>query len=154
MKFERSLEIGERGEVKVATDILEKKGFTIKEYNKNMDYDIMVEKNNKTYLIEVKTDQYEFYNDTTTNNMFFEIKCNGKASGLMGTKADYIFYYFPKHKLVYMIGVPELRLIIHTIGGINYGAGDGGRVVGYLLNRLDEDVMKHFKIYKMEKSDF
>ena len=150
MKFIKDLEKGEKGEVKVATSILQKNGFTIVKYNKNNEYDIMVQKNDKTYLIEVKTDEYEYYHNTTTNNMYFEIKCNGKASGLMSTKSDYIFYYFPKHGLVYMIGTAELRLIIHTIGGINYGAGDGGRVVGYLVNRLDEDVVKHFKIYKIE----
>lgn len=137
------LENGEKGEQEIANFLI-KKGFKVLNYNKTIDYDLMVEKNNKTYTIEVKTDKYEYFNQVITNNMFIEISCNGKKSGAVASKAKYFFYYFPVYKRIYCINRQKLLGIIQSMGIRTNMAGDDGKVVGYLLDR--DEVAKMFKV--------
>jgi hypothetical protein len=113
-----------------------------------MDYDLKVEKDGFVKTIEIKTDRYEYFKGVTTNNMFLEIECNGKKSGIKGTKADYFIYFYPDHELMYLIRMDKVRELL------NYGrrsafSGDGGRVIGYVINRFDfEDKFSIINITK------
>lgn len=146
-KFKKDLKTGIVGE-KLIAKYMKEKGYKIINYCINMDYDIMIEdKNGLRITLEVKTDRYELYNGIT-NNMFLEVKCNGKRSGISGTKADIFVYFYPEHELAYFIRVDEVRKLA------NYGrrttmSGDGGLVTGYLINRFDYEHM--FKVVKIER---
>lgn len=60
---------------------------------KNSDYDIELIKADWTRVtFEIKYDRLA----TKTGNVAFEIECNGKPSGIMTTKADYIVYLIDK----------------------------------------------------------
>ena len=62
---------------------------------------------------------------------------------VMCSKADYFIYFLPRKKEnnLYYIKTENLKHILTTIFHfcISYGAGDGGRVVGYLINTQDFD---------------
>ena len=63
-------------------------------------------------------------------------------SGLLGTKAVYFIYYFPDFEKAYMISVNKLKKMLREETYLfrrSEMAGDGGRVVGYLLNRIDNE---------------
>jgi len=149
-KFLIDLTNGNHGEVIVANYLKQKKGYKILNYNNDMDYDVKVELKGKELLLEIKTDMYEYYNETT-NNMFIEMKCGGHNSGIKGTKADIFMYYFPDHEIVYWATVKD---ILHSIDigsqpwSPNYGAGDGGRVFGVIINRFDQTLFKKIYINK------
>lgn len=144
MDFEKDKEKGEVGEKKVA-EFLERKGFKIISFNKDINYDIVVEKKNKLYRIEVKTDEWEFYHNKITNNMFIEVSCSGKRSGIVASNCDIFVYYFPRYDLLYMIKKKKLLEILLICGVRKSFAGDGGRVVGYTINR--KIYAEHFNIY-------
>lgn len=149
-KFNSDLNQGELGE-KVIAQFLETKGFTILEFNKTMDFDLKVERSGVTTTIEIKTDRWEYFKDTITNNMFIETNCNGKLSGVMGTKADYFIYYYPDFEIMYLISIEDIRKLISEVGVLKTMAGDGGRVTGYVINRrIHKD---KFMTYKIKKSE-
>jgi len=143
-KFIKDLKKGEAGEGVVA-NFLQTKGFKIISFNKDINYDIVVEKNNKLYRVEVKTDEWEFYNKKITNNMFIEVSCSNKPSGIVASKCDIFVYYFPHYNLVYMIKKKKLLEILLICGERKAFSGDGGRVVGYTINRLEYG--HYFNIY-------
>ena len=150
-KFERDLDDGELGE-KLIAKFLQTKGFIIIGFNKNIDYDILTSKNDKKVLFEVKTDRYEKYKGET-GNMFIEVRCNGKMSGIMATKADYFVYFYPEWELAYIIKVDELKELIKRpdLFWRAGGSGDDEKVVGMVCKR--NEVKDYFKIYKIEKSE-
>lgn len=163
MDFKLDLAKGEAGEVEVA-DFLKKMGFEILNFNKNMDYDILAIQRrfasvigdrllhtipNQQYTFEIKTDEWEHYHEKVTNNMFIEISCNGKPSGIAGSKSDFFIYYFPKHETLYAIERKKLIKELYSMGGIRSSqSGDGGRVLGYLINKTEPEVLQHFWKYK------
>jgi hypothetical protein len=149
-KFKTDLQQGELGE-KVIAEFLQTKGYTIMEYNKTMSYDLKVERGGNTTTIEIKTDRWEYFKDNITNNMFIEVECSGKPSGVMGTNADYFIYYYPDFEIMYLISVNDIRKLIKEVGVLRTMSGDGGRVTGYLINRrIHKD---KFLTYKIKKTD-
>ena len=148
-KFNKDLKWGEIGE-QIITEHLENKGYRILHYNKNMDYDLKVEKDGFVKTIEIKTDRYEYFKNKITNNMFLEVECNGKKSGIMGTKADYFIYFYPDHELFYLIRIDGIRELVNY--GVRSGfSGDGGKVIGYNINRFEFE--EHFHIIKITKNE-
>lgn len=162
MDFKLDLAKGEQGEVEVA-EFLKQIGFEILNFNKDMDYDILAiqrrlvsvlddklnTKYNEQYTFEIKTDEWEHYHNKITNNMFIEISCNNKPSGIAGSKADFFIYYFPKHETLYVIDRLKLIKELYSMGAIRSSqSGDGGRVLGYLIDRTEPEVLKHFWKYK------
>ena len=149
-KFNKQLEEGEIGERVFASYIKTFKGFNIINFNTNIDYDILAELNNKEIKFEIKTDRYEFYKNIITNNMFIEVLCNDKVSGLSATKADIFVYFFPDYEMAYVIKVNDLRDLIR-VGGFRRTSrsGDKGRVTGYLIDRHKN--AEYFKIYNIKK---
>lgn len=109
--------------------------------SKLKDYDLRFDLLNditKEITYEIKTDKYD-----DTGNVFFEKSCNGVASGVIYSKSDFFIYFLPRRKKnnLYYIRTENLKHILTTIfrNCISYGAGDGGRVVGYLINTQDFD---------------
>lgn len=92
----------------------------------------------KDVSIEVKRDRMAF----DTGNIFLEVSCNGKPSGIMSTEASYWVHLLPKgDKQVagYILDVKALKVAFQSL--IDDGtarkkdwSGDGGRVVGYVLS--------------------
>ena len=72
------------------------------------DIDFIVESNNKTYTLEVKTDYY------TTGNIFVELESTmGKTQGCaLKTKSDFILYYFINENKLFIIDTKEFQLYI------------------------------------------
>lgn len=158
MDFKVDLAKGEQGEVEVA-EFLQQCGFEIMRFNKDINYDILaIQRRLKApwntelfgqYTFEIKTDEWEYYHNKVTNNMFLEISCNGKQSGISASKADFFIYYYPRHEMIYLIEKNTLIKELYSMGGIRSSqSGDGGRVLGYLIDRTEPEVSKHFYIYK------
>jgi hypothetical protein len=162
MDFKIDLAKGEMGEVKVA-EFLKQMGFETLRFNKDINYDILaIQRLLKTpwdtelfgqYTFEVKTDEWEFYHNKITNNMFLEISCNGKQSGISASRADFFIYYYPRHKTLYIIRKNELIRNLNSMEWYRHGeSGDGGRVIGYLVDRTNPAVYKHFWVYDEDKN--
>lgn len=150
VKWLKDLSQGQLGE-KMISYKLKQLNFEIKNFNDNSDYDILTLYKGKEIKFEAKTDLYEFYKNITTNNMFIELLCNGKMSGLNTTKADVFVYYYPQHELLYMIKMDKLREIIKGGGLVrSTQSGDKGKVTGYLINRIE--MADQFKIIEMKGS--
>ncbi|WP_333809132.1 hypothetical protein [Flavobacterium sp.] len=94
----------------------------------------------KTITFEIKADKYD-----KTGNLIFEKTCSKKLSGVFATKADYFVYYLPRYTNdnFYLVKPKDLINLINEkfSSCINYGGGDGGRVVSYLVskNTFDEE---------------
>ena len=142
MSFVSDLKLGQYYEEKY----IEKRGFGDYYHPKDIkfkDYDFKNNETGKTY--EVKADK----KTCDTGNLFIEIMCNGEDSGIYSTKADYWVHFICKSKqepyksdYFYKIKVKELIPIVNKSGRYFKGAGDGNRVVGYLLN---ENYLKDYK---------
>jgi hypothetical protein len=133
-KWLDDLKQGEWGE-KIIAEFFEKRGYEILDFNKTGEYDILIKKDFEIRL-EIKTDRWEFFNEKITNNIFLEVSCSGKPSGITNSKADFFIYFFPDWDIFYTISMSKARELL------NYGirksySGDGGRVIGYTINRFD-----------------
>lgn len=88
----------------------------------------------KTITFEIKADKFE-----ETGNLFFEKSCSKKQSGVFTTKANFFVYYLPRYKEnnFYIVKPEKLINLINDKfpSCINYGGGDNGRVVSYLINK-------------------
>lgn len=83
---------------------------------------------------EIKTDKYD------SANVFFEKSCSKKPSGVYATEADYFIYILPRYteKNFYIIKPVDLiNLLDKGDYHLSIGVGDGKRVNGFLINRLD-----------------
>lgn len=150
-KFNKDLNRGENGE-KVIGDYFKSKGWGIKyNPNKDGDYDLMIKKGDRIISLEIKTDKY--YLKRKTNNMVFEVSCNGKPSGINSTKADYYIYYFPAEKLFYLASINTIRDVIMfcrtTMGG------DKNLSKLYLVDRTEwAHKFKIIEMKEVEKNEF
>ena len=92
----------------------------------------------KTITFEIKTDKFE-----ESGNLFFEKSCRNKVSGVFATKADYFIYYLPRYSEnnFYIMKPKDLINLINQKfpSCLNYGGGDGGRVVSYLITKSTFD---------------
>lgn len=151
-KFYNDLEGGELGEKVFAYYMNQKNNYEIIKFNKDIKYDILMRKNGKDITFEIKTDRYEYLKGVVTDNIFVEVRCSNKPSGIMATEADIFVYFFPDQEEAYVIKCSELRTLLQTRPDLFRRAeqsGDGGRVIGYLINkRLHRSI---FNICKIEK---
>jgi len=135
-KWLKDLSEGQKGERIVAEHFTTKYGLTDIIYNDNYRYDFKGIRSGETISFEVKTDRYEHFKGYITNNLFIEISCSGKPSGISNTQADNFVYYFPDLEKAYVIPMAKLRLLVMTNElELTEQSGDGGRVQGYLLHR-------------------
>lgn len=145
-KFYKDLKQGDLGEQIIAEEFY-KRGWEILEFRKDKLYDIKIKKNFIEKKLEIKTDRFEFFGKIT-NNMFLELYCSGKPSGILGSEADYFIYYYPDWELAYKIKMSDVRKLI-PYGSRTEFSGDGGRVQGVLINRFE--FSDWFKILKIKK---
>lgn len=146
-KFNKDLEQGELGEQIIAERFF-KKGWQILEFRKDKKWDVKMIKGGVITTLEIKTDRYEYFGGKITNNIFLELYCSGKKSGILGSEADFFIYYFPDWEVAYKIKMTDVRKLI-PFGCRTTMSGDGGRVEGILINRFE--FADHFKILKIEK---
>lgn len=147
-KWLKDLEDGNNGEKNIARWLKQNKSHKIISFNDDNKYDILTEYNNKQITYEIKTDNWEFYHNRITNNIFIEVMCNSKLSGVMVSQADVFVYYFEKRNKAYFIKMSELKRLLKENPEYFHRttkSGDGGKVTGYLINR--EKYSHLFKIY-------
>lgn len=146
MSFEQSLMTGGYGEhavwniltnqpkVRVVVDVRKDKRFQEK------DIDFLVENTNQQFTsIEVKTD----FKAHETGNIVYEATTSGHIGCFEKTQADYIAYFVPKSKKIYMIHVKALRTYLHQIKPEPVKMGDNA--TGFLLplkDLIDNKVIK------------
>jgi hypothetical protein len=152
-KFKDDLSQGELGE-KVIASYFEKK-FSLEDIEfrgKGKEWDFKGRKGDKTIYFEVKTDRYEYFTKRLTYNMFIEISCSGKPSGILSSKACHFVYYYPDFEEFYIIPMDELRLLCAKENiELSTMSGDGGKTEGYLIHRnLWKD---RFKVYNIKKDN-
>jgi len=150
-KFKKDLQQGELGEQIIASFFNKKFGLEdIIFRGEGKEWDFKGIKQGKEISFEVKTDRYEYFTKERTYNMFIEISCSGKPSGILSSKAEHFVYYYPDFEEFYIIPMDELRLLVSN-EDIERAelSGDGGRTEGFLVHRnLFKD---KFKVYKIEK---
>lgn len=136
LKFKKDLKEGQKGE-RIIADYLEKNnGLTNITFNNDIKFDIMGEKDGRTITFEVKTDRYEYFKQYKTFNMFIELSCNNKPSGINATEAEYFIYYYPDLEVFYFISTEALRQMIELYQfPIKTQSGDDGKVNGVCIHR-------------------
>jgi hypothetical protein len=148
-KFYGDLNSGNIGERQVA-NYFQQNGMTILEYNNDYKYDFKGEKGGKILTFEIKTDRWEYFNKKNTGNMFIELTCNNKPSGISSTIADYFVYYYPDLEVFFLIKTEDLRKLIQDEGfSIITQSGDNGKVTGVCINR--HSYKEYFHINKIPK---
>lgn len=107
-------------------------------------YDFAISHNGKKITYECKTD---FYKDT--GNLFVEIKCRDKWSGICVTKADWFVTYFKTTNEIWYIKTEDLKqLIKNNEHRLSTMAGDkGSRTKGYLIDK--NKYREHFIVRKV-----
>lgn len=130
-KFKKDLAQGEKGERHVALAL--RRHYNAQKVSKlgqGKGFDFRLIFVDRSELVEVKTD----FKSRTTGNLFFEIQCSGKPSGLSATQANkwailiphlqIILVFEPKEMLEYLQTSKEVRLI---------KGGDRNAVNGYVI---------------------
>jgi hypothetical protein len=150
-KWLRDLVEGEKGE-KLFTMWMIERGWKFIEKGRDNKWDLILEKK-KRFTFELKTDRWEKFN-RETGNMFIEVYCNNKPSGISVTQSDIFVYFFPEREELWFIKTSDLRELIRERGDLfwrNSRSGDGGKVTGLLCKR-DQIKEVGFKVYKIKKS--
>lgn len=150
-KFQKDLKEGNVGEQIIAYFLKNRYGYNIQSFNNDKLYDFILEKDGKLVKFEVKTDCYEHFKGYNTNNIFFEIQHKGKPSGVMATTAEWFVYYFPFHEKVYFIKTKDVKKIMKERPDLfvrKEMSGDGGRVLGFTMDRFDGE--EYFKILDLK----
>jgi hypothetical protein len=110
---------------------------------------------NKLLKLECKTDRWEHFN-YITNNMFIEVKCGDKLSGIWTSEADIYVYYYPDLGEIWVATKKDLCDFIKENGHLlpkSNRSGDNGKVVGFLYNRKTYNVFKKYQIKKIDLND-
>jgi hypothetical protein len=138
-KFESDLKEAQKFEVLISK-YFKNKGFKIVEFCKNKFYDILIEKNDKQYKIEVKADH-----QTNTGNIIFEFFAFDKLSGISTSTSDFWIYVFPLINQIWIIKTKKLKELIKKYDPvINYEGvdnwtwafgGDGKKTKVYIWKR-------------------
>jgi hypothetical protein len=130
--FNKDIELGNEGEKVVLNDLISMGAEVVIGSNDNNAYDFAISHKGKILYYECKTD---FYKDT--GNLFVEVKCRGKESGLNVTKADWFATYFKSTNEIWYIKVDELReLVARFPHRKTENSGDkGSGTEGYLINK-------------------
>lgn len=132
--FDESLKEGESGEhvvwnllqnqpnIRSIVDVRKDKKFQEK------DIDFLVENMNRQFTsIEVKTD----FKAHETGNLVYEVTTSRHIGCFEKTQAEYIMYYIPANKVVYMIDVVGLRTYIHKVRPEERRMGDNA--TGFII---------------------
>jgi hypothetical protein len=146
--FRKDLISGEEGEEVVLNHIISLTKGKLVNFNKDNQYDFAIDKNGTIKTYEVKADEY-CKPGTDRGNLFVEIECRGKNSGLIVTKADWFVFYLPYRKQIWYIETDKLRTLINLNSFIvTEMSGDkNSHTKGYLIPR--RKFREYFKIYEI-----
>lgn len=112
-EFHTSNAVGQLGEIAITKwlesnpNVAEVIDVSKDEFYQRKDIDLIVNNTNgKSYTVEIKTDTY------VTRNLFFEIISNEQKQTercLMKSDATYLFYFFLKTKVLYILDMKKFR---------------------------------------------
>jgi hypothetical protein len=108
--FNKDISEGEDGELTVI-EHLKKLGGTLLQQNKDNRYDVIIERNGKKIKYEIKTDFF-CKPSYDTGNIFVEVECRGKNSGIMVTQADWFVNYFKHFNEIWYIKTKDIIKLI------------------------------------------
>lgn len=135
--FNKDLNEGEEGE-NLVIEHLKKFGSTLIHKNYDNRYDALIERNGKKIKYEIKTD---FFCKPTwdTGNIFAEIECRGKKSGIMVTEAEWFVTYYKHLNEIWYIKTKNLIQLIENNKQVLFfkdNSGDKGSATkGWLIPR-------------------
>jgi hypothetical protein len=146
--FNRDIITGQDGEKVVLEHVLSMTNGTLVDVNNDNKFDFMVKKSGIDKTYEIKTDEYcraGFDN----GNLFVEVECRGKASGLSVTKADWYVFYLPFRKQIWYILSNDLRKLIddNNFRKVTNSGDKDSNTVGYLIPR--RKFKEYFKVYEL-----
>jgi Holliday junction resolvase-like predicted endonuclease len=145
--FNKDLNDGEKGE-NLVIEHLKKLGGTLIHKNNDNRYDALIERKDRKIKYEIKTD---FFCKPTwdTGNIFVEVECRGKESGILVTEAEWFvtyykfldeIWYIKTKDMIRLIQDNEYNLIFKTFSG-----DSNSNTKGWLVPRWK--FVKEFKIY-------
>lgn len=108
--FNEDLSEGQKGE-NIVIEHLKKNGGTLISKNNDNRYDVIIERKGKKIKYEIKTDFFCNPN-YDTGNIFVEVECRGKKSGIMVTEAKWFVTYFKHFNEIWYIKTKDLLEII------------------------------------------
>lgn len=148
-KFLKDLKFGNDGEMVVYNHLKTiKPEIELIDTCNNSDYDFKIKSDNNEITYEVKTEDQYCKPGNNTGNIFVEIECNQKPSGIMRTKANWYAFYLPHYKQIWYIKTPMLiKLVEGGFFPLKKNSGDGGLVVGYAVAR--NQVKEYFNVFDL-----
>ena len=153
--FNKDILIGEQGEQTIIEDLISMGGI-YESNNKTNTHDLIINYKGRNITYECKTDIFD-----DTGNMFIEMKCRNKDSGIAVTKAEWFVTYFKRLNEIWYIKTDKLKEILNTHEHryIKNVGDKNSKTEGYLLNKnmfrssfIVRDAIKHTRIIaKWEK---
>lgn len=146
--FKSDIIAGQNGEEMVREHILALTGAKLIEINHDNKFDFIIEKNDIRRSYEVKTEEY-CRAGSDNGNLFVEIGCRGKDSGVMVTQADWYVYYLPYRKQIWYIETDKLRelIITNNFRKVENSGDKNSNTIGYLIPR--RKFKEHFTVYDL-----
>lgn len=145
--FNKDLTDGNEGENKVI-EHLKKFGGTLLSKNNDNRYDIVIERNGKKIKYEIKTDIF-CKPSYDTGNIFVEVQCRGKKSGIMVSEADWFVTYYKHLNEIWYIKTDKLLELIYDNKEIlifkEYSGDENSNTKGWLIPRWR--FTDYFKVY-------
>lgn len=134
--FHRDLHRAKKTEVDVANYLAEETRSSIKILNDTKEFDIVLERVGKNYVIEVKED----FMAAKTGNVAVEYECRGKPSGINVTKADVYAYVIHEGEGVRQLHLVESKVLKKAISKKMYhrtvvGGDRGSNTKMYLFTK-------------------
>ena len=155
--FKDDLYEGNKGENTVIEHLKKLGGHLLSKNNDNR-FDAAIERNGKILKYEIKTDFY-CVPIRDTGNMFIEVECRGKPSGIMVTKADWFVTYYNGLNEIWYIKTKDLLQLIDKNKDELYlhpNSGDeGSGTQGWLIPRRkfsDEFLVYDSRTFKRIKN--
>jgi hypothetical protein len=108
--FKKDLNEGNEGE-NLVIEHLKKLGSTLLSKNDDNRYDALIERDGKKIKYEIKTDVF-CKPSYDTGNIFVEVQCRGKASGIMVTEAKWFVTYYKHLNEIWYIKTDKLIELI------------------------------------------
>lgn len=109
-EFKEDLNEGNKGE-NIVIEHLKKSGGTLLSKNNDNKYDALIERNGEKIKYEIKTDVF-CKPEYDTGNIYVEIECRGKPSGIMVTEAKWFVTYFKHFNEIWYIKTTDLIKLI------------------------------------------
>lgn len=150
LNFKTDIKLGEKGEEIVLLDLLSM-GCEFVSSNRDNKYDFIVKRDENLISYEVKTD-VTVAPGFDTGNIFVEIECRNKKSGIEVTEADWFVNYLVFFGEIWYIKTSKLKeLILSGNFPIGIGGDTNSKSTGYLINRQKN---RHHFIIRMAPKEF